>query len=62
MPEESKKLVHEITNHMQSVLGYFELQEYGKAKEQIKDAIKLLGRLRRAVCVLIERTERATKK
>lgn len=48
-------LVHSLTNKLQAILGYIELGEYVKVAQEIKDAIKLLGKLRKVVAGLMQK-------
>lgn len=47
--EELKERVHALTNQVQSILGYLELEEYEKAMIHTKLARKELQALTRAV-------------
>lgn len=38
--ERVKAKVHAITNQLQGIIGYLELEQYGKALTCVKDAIK----------------------
>lgn len=52
MPDEAKRLIHQLTNQLQAVLGYLELGEYRKMRDEIKGAIHTLKLLRLRVNAL----------
>lgn len=47
--EHLKSKVHVLTNHMQAVMGYLELEEYGKALTEVRRAIKELRALAKMI-------------
>jgi hypothetical protein len=53
MPESIQMQVHRITNHMQVVLGYLELEQYPKALVEVRAAISALHVLSSQVARLI---------
>lgn len=47
--EHLKSKVHILTNHMQAVMGYLELEQYAKALNEVKSAIKELRELAKMI-------------
>lgn len=43
--DELKQRVHQLANHMQSILGYIELNEFEKARHMVVEAVKELRQL-----------------
>lgn len=55
MGQDAKNLVHELTNHLQVVLGHIEMCNFEGCRMAIKDCLRTLRRLRAAVNVLADR-------
>lgn len=54
----AKELVHQITNKMQSILGYIELGAYDKAKREVLEATELLvalDKMLKALTTMLEK-------
>lgn len=54
---EIRKLVHELTNILQTVVGFIEIEEYGKAKKAIRKAIPLADKISQMAAVELEKKD-----
>jgi molybdopterin/thiamine biosynthesis adenylyltransferase len=48
---EATKLLHQINNEVQVVLGYLELDECDKARPHVKEMVKLLSKLAKVLAL-----------